>query len=207
MAEVITPIEQTLIGAFAGGFGAAAASVGATAAFARRGQKRTRHDERVEKALEAILEALEGEHWRLVNRYRRQVQIVGGQRDLAAGAAQTPHAALVQSMGEAAYSVAWSDLIAIADTFLEHTRQLRLYVSRIDDPAFRSCFRNYFEAVMTMHISANYVYEAKTGLLSPTESLARPLRALLKETNAKLGHEFRDPGDQLFSSHPTAGDG
>lgn len=134
------------MGPLAGAAGAAIATVVGTAVFMRRSEAGVRRDARVERALEDILAAAEGDHWTLVARYEKYPD--------AAEMVLREHEHDVPTLIRGLSNL-FNDFSDIADKLAEEARRLRLFISRVEDTEVRRVFTDYFNLVNKAQTAAS----------------------------------------------------
>jgi hypothetical protein len=180
-AMIFTSTEATLAGAVAGAAGAAFATIAATATFGRRSTTRIRADERVERALEDSLAAVEGVQWSLVDEYGLSI----------AGLWNARHEPDAEIRGSDV-SRCLRELSGSSRRLAEEVRRLRLFISRVEDVEIRRAFTDYFKLVNDAELTvtiAGYRY-----FVASAHTDSAPLtRAPVQPRAAQTARWFRLP--------------
>jgi hypothetical protein len=178
---IFTSTEATLAGAVAGAAGAAFATIAATATFERRSTTRIRRDERVERALEDSLAAVEGVQWSLVDEYGLSI----------AGLWNARHEPDANVRGSSV-SQCLRELSGSSRRLAEEVRRLRLFISRIEDVEIRRKFTDYFELVY--HAEGTVIIATYRYFVAPVHTDSAPLtREPVRSRATQIARGFRVP--------------
>jgi hypothetical protein len=149
-------------------------------------QRRIRKQERSERALEQLLEVIEGEHWPRVVDYGHLLDV----RSKLFESGTASHATI---------RAAGAPVAELTIELQESARQLRLYTTRILDESVVGSFDHYMHLTLSAASFVGFMQAFPTPQRDPKlvefEQLENALVALLRAANAALACQWRDPRD------------